>query len=520
MPARDLHSVPLKLPATAAIRLVACACAALAAFVGPVFAADADPAESTPQISLTIRDVVVLALRNSRALDSARVNRSVERFALRIAEDEFRPRITLDAFSDRDVVEAVDETSGIGSAIRLRVPTGGEFAVSTRVADLGLAGVGQSASDGSAVDVTFVQPLLRGAGFGVARAALRTARVREEINALSFEATVIELTTRAVRAYRAYVQAGQRDEIAARSLQRARELLEVNRLLVQAGRMAERDVIQAEADIARRELDVVSARGGLDAARLNLLDVLDLDTRVRFGPVEGLGTGPAGSAVDAKSALETAFAQRPDHRISLLDLRNAETDVLVARNGRLWDLSLTLGRTFTGSDDGFRGALGSLDRSGHRVTLDLSVPVGRGAAGPAQLEHRRSVAALRNARNRHEELRQRIDIEVRNAVRSVELAARRVALAGRARELAAQKTAIEREKLNLGVTTNFQLVAFENDLVLAENAELDALVDHLNAATELDRTMGTTLSRWGIEIDRVEHALDGAERFGVEGSDG
>ena len=502
---------------------MALACVTLATFARPAFADDADLAKGAPrQIDLTVRNVVVLALRNSRALDSARVNRSVERFALRIAEDEFRPSITLDAFADRDVTEAVDETSGIGSAIRLRVPTGGEFAVSTRVADLGLAGGGgEFASHGSAVDVTFVQPLLRGAGFGVARAALRTARVQEQINVLSFESTVIELTTRAIRAYRVYVQAQRRDEIAARSLQRARELLEVNRLLVQAGRMAERDVIQAQADIARRELDVVSARGGLDAARLNLLDVLDLDTRVRFGAVEGLGTVPAGSSVNVEVALMTALERRPDHRISLLDIRNAETQVLVARNERLWDLSLTLGRTFTGSDDGFARALGSLDRSGHRVALDLSVPVGRAAAGPAQLEHRRSVAALRSAQNRHEDLRQRIAIEVRNAVREVELAARRVELAGKARELAAQKTEIEREKLNLGVTTNFQLVTFENDLVLAENAELDALVNHLNAATELDRTIGGTLRRWGIEIDRVENMIDSTERFGVaEGSGG
>lgn len=493
----------------------------LATYPQAALAQDLDSDDAAPpQVDLTVRDVIVLALRNSRALDSARTNRSVERFALRIAENEFRPRVTLDAFADRDVTEVVDETSGIGSAIRLRVPTGGEFAVSTRVADLGY-GAPQDASRSSAVDVTFVQPLLRGAGFGVARAALRTAKVQEEINVLSFKSTVIELTTRAVRAYRAYVLAGQRDQIAARSLQRAQELLAVNQLLVQAGRMAERDVIQAEADIARRELDVVAARGRVDAARLGLLDVMDMDTRLRFGTVDGLDAGPAGPSVGIETALATAFAMRPDHGISLLGISNAETRVLVARNERLWDLSLTLGSTFTGSDDGFASAIGDLDRSGHRVALDLNIPVGPAAAGPARLEHRRSVAALRSVRNRHEDLRQRIAIEVRNAVREVELAARRVELAGRARELAAQKTAIEREKLNLGVTTNFQLVAFENDLVLAENAELDALVDHLNAATELDRTMGTTLGRWGIEIDRVESDAGDAERFGVaEGSGG
>lgn len=76
-------------------------------------------------------------------------------------------------------------------------------------------------------------------------------------------------------------------------------------------------------------------------------------------------------------------------------------------------------------------------------------------------------------------------------MRNVGLAEQSVVVARRARELSEQKTEIEREKLRLGVTTNFQLVTFENDLVLAEIAELDALVGHLNATTNLDRTLGT-----------------------------
>jgi len=489
---------------------------AVAGMLGQAALGAAPDVSGGTAVDLTVRNAIVLALRNSRQLQNARLDRSVERFALRVAEDEFRPRITLDAYADRNETDVVDETVGIGSAIRLRVPTGGELAVASRVADLG-RGAPEFASHASVVELTFVQPLLRGAGFGTARAALRTARVNEEINVLAFKSAVIELTSRTVRAYRAYVQAGRRNEIAARSLERARELLEVNRLLVQAGRMAERDVIQAEADIALRELDAVAAHGGLDAAHLGLLDVLDLDVGTRFEMAEELGAGqPQVPPIDAGKALETALANRPDHRIGLLGIRNAETRALVARNGRLWDLSITLGRTFRGADDGLASALNDLDRTGNRVSLDLNVPVGRAAAAQAQLEHRRAAADLRIARNGLDDLRQRIAIEVRNAVRDFELTAQRIELARKARSLAEQKTEIEREKLNLGVTTNFQLVAFENALVLAENAELDALVDHLNAATALDRALGTTLERWGIELGRVEQDAGGGERFGID----
>ena len=512
--------LPVTVPQVAVAKARAGRYAVTAGFVAGALAQCALCAETGVEgatVELTVRDAIVLALRNSRSLENARLDRSVERFALRVAEAEFRPRVTFEAYADRNEAGVVSETAGIASAARLRIPTGGEFAVGSRVSDLPGGGP-DPAFHAATVELTFVQPLLRGAGFGAARAALRTARTDEEINVLAFQAAVIELTSRAVSAYRAYVRAGRRQEIAVRSLERARDLLDVNRLLVQAGRMAERDVIQAEADIARRELDVVAARGGLDAARLHLVDVLDLDTATRFDVTEELGSGePETRTIDSGTALETALTNRPDYTIGVLGIRNAERRVLVARNNRLWDLSLTLGRTLSGQDDSFTTAIGALDRTGNRVSLDLEVPVGRPAAAQAQLAHRRAATGLGNARNALAELRQRIAIEVRNALRDVELAQQRVELARKARTLAQQKTQIEREKLNLGVTTNFQLVAFQNDLVLAENAELDAVVAHLDAHTTLDRTLGTTLQRWGIAIDRVEHGTAEGDDFGVKG---
>ena len=469
----------------------------------------------SPTLDLTVQDVIVLALRNSRRLSNARLSRSVERFALRIAETEFRPRVTVEAYADRDVADVTSETSGVLSAIRLRIPTGGEISMASRVTDLDPQDSGLSSHAGL-VDLTITQPLLRGAGFGVGRAALRTARTNEEINVLAFKSLIIDLTSLAVRAYRAYVQAGRREEIATRSLQRAQELLEVNQLLVETGRMAAREVIQAEADIARRELDVVASGGSLDSARLTLIDLLDLDTQTQFGKTDALDPEQVERvALEPDAALETAFANRPDYLAGLLGLRNAETRAMVAKNDRLWDLSLTLGTSFTGEDKGYIDALRDLDRQGHRVALDLSVPIGRAARGPLDLAYRSAAVNVEITRTNLDDLRQRIAIDVRNALRNVDLALQRVDIAQKARDLAQQKTEIERQKLSLGVSTNFQLVTFENDLVLAENAELNAVVEYLNAITELDRTLGKTLDRWSIDIDRVEHNVSAAERFGV-----
>ena len=476
--------------------------------------AQQDSAE-TATLDLTLQNVIILALRNNRLLENSRLNRSVERFALTVAEDEFRPRFTLEPYADRSEMDQVEQSSGIRSAIRLRIPTGGEFALSSRISNLH-EGSPTLASHSGLVDLTFVQPLLRGGGFKAARASLHSARLKEEVNVLYFEDAVMSLITRAVRTYRAYIQAQRRNDIALRSLKRAEELLEVNRLLVQAGRMADRDVIQTEADIARRELDVLSSQVNLDASRLDLVDVLDLDTETYFNIAVELGEGqPGAHSVNIDEALKIALLSRPDHQIGVLGVNDAEYNVEVSQNRRLWDLSLSVGRTFSASDDEFSDTINSLEETGNRVRLELEVPVGRTANGQRQLQHRQAIASLEIAKNNLADLRQRIAIEVRNAVRDVELAEQRVQIAKKAKSLTQEKAEIEREKLNLGVTTNFQLVAFENDLVVAENAELDALVNHLNASTLLDQTLGTTLDRWGIEIEKVEHSQETGERFGI-----
>ena len=71
------------------------------------------------------------------------------------------------------------------------------------------------------------------------------------------------------------------------------------------------------------------------------------------------------------------------------------------------------------------------------------------------------------------------------------------------RALAEEKLEIERSKLQQGLSSTFQLSRFEEDLVRAQNAEVDALIDHENALTTLDRTLGTTLETWDIGVEQV-----------------
>jgi len=100
-----------------------------------------------------------------------------------------------------------------------------------------------------------------------------------------------------------------------------------------------------------------------------------------------------------------------------------------------------------------------------------------------------------------EKLRDTIEIDIKDAIRDVEIKMKQVTLAQQSRKLSEKKLEIETEKMKAGRSTNFQLVTYQNDLVTAQNNELSAIITYLNALTTLDRTLGTTLAKWSIKVE-------------------
>ena len=540
---------------------VACGIVALCAGVSPASAAPRDaptsvdsPSPPTPNIGprlaesdalvppgidLALTDAIALAMRNNRRLVNGRLDRAVQRFALVVAEDKFKPDVNIGSFQRFETEEGgwARDDYGATVAATLRLPTGARLDLVNAVAG---GGFGAPGFDG-ALTLRFTQPWLKGGGIRVNTASVRIARATERIDALVFERAIGDVATAVVVAYRSLLQAEQRVGISARSLQRAQDLLATNRALIRAGRMAELEVVQAEADVAERELVLVGAENRLDRARLTLIDTLDVDTDAVLHPTETLNvdrarsagarrmaehcaSAPNGAAAEGRARntlpagdcqaapapmIALALENRPEYQQALLRVQNAEAELLLARNNRLWDLSTTVAMDVGANADSFGVAFdrpfGLVPDDDLRVALRLDVPIGEVAAKQRHLNAR---ASLARARTDLAELRQSIDIDVRNAVRDVDARLRQVALASRASELAARKLQAERQKLNLGLTTNFRMIRFEDDLVRAQNSELEATISYLNALASLDQTLGTTLQTWGLEVEGVERLGD------------
>lgn len=468
-----------------------------------------DSSDLGPVLELDLPGAIALALTANRDIQSAYLGRISEEYSLRVAEDRFRP--DLDLIADGEIGQSGDrsnpfdtEVAALSQRLSLLAPTGG--AVSLTWANRRESTPSGAATYEAGLELSVVQPLLRGGGFAVNRAPVRIARINERINVLTLRSTINRIITDVVTGYRQLMLEERRLDIAERSLIRARRLLETNRALIDAGRMARQDIVQTEADASQRELDLVSAQNTADSARLALLDTLDIDPETRLKLTKTLRLEEAGG-LDFETAYARALASRPTYLQALLRLEIARIDTRTARNERLWRLDASVTASVAGfSDEGPGAALEDWndDPVQYRAGLQLTVPIG-------DRSRKRGVIDAEVARRRLElsaqEVREAVRIDIKDRVRTIESLRRQVDLAQRAAELAARQLEIENLKLSQGRSSNFQVLDFENQLITAQINEATAEVSYLNARTQLDEALGTSMETWRIpfEVRRYEN---------------
>lgn len=323
-------------------------------------------------------------------------------------------------------------------------------------------------------------------------APIHIARLQEEINRLQLEATVAGTVSAVIISYRGLVQAQEQVALAEASLERTRALLETNRALIQAGRMAAADIVQTESGVANQEVAVLQARQQVVSAQLRLLQLLALASRTNVVAVEPMTANRV--EVDVDRALETAFAARIDLLAQRKSLEQTRQSMIIARNQRLWDLSLVATAT---RDDGPR-FFDRYDETDTTVGLRLSLPIGDLSRRQAWLA---SETAMQTAELAYEEMQQSVEIQVLDAVQAVEAGWRQVEAARRARTLSAQALEIGQERLRFGRSSNFEVLSLQADLRAADVQALSADIAYLNALTALDQQIGSTLETWRISLN-------------------
>lgn len=356
----------------------------------------------------------------------------------------------------------------------------------------------------SSLSLGVSQPLLRDFSFDgrmqrapILRAEFASAQAREEARLRAM------LAVKATEdAYWTLVQSCKSYEVNVGAHELAQKQLELTRRQIAAGVLPDSDVIGVEGTVAQRELGVVRAEAQVDRAADQLRALLNLPPGQWVDPILPVDAPTfAHVEVPYATAVERAMASRPELKESALDLRRIALDLDVARNSRLPRLDLRAGVGTLGQDPQYRQAVDdTLHAQGVQWSVGASLswaPLG----GAARAERRRLESALRQNGLGREQFLVALRSQIREALRSIDTAERQLHASAKFRDLAERNLDVEQRRFLNGLSSNFLVAQRQAELAQARLAELDALIAHEKATSDLQLATGELLETRRLRFD-------------------
>lgn len=491
--------------------LAAVAIAALAA--APAHAEDA-PAAGTDQ-HLTLDECLHLVVAKNPDLASSRLDAQLG--DLDLASTEHRYGLFFDAGpSVNRSISPTDQTLVSGGvsqlqelnqtyklSLRQELQSGGNVTLGFQngVTDTNSKGVDINPAYTPEATFTFTQPLMRNALTGLRDVTLARLQARQQ--RLRVQDKLMSTVADAESAYWSLVAARKGLEVREQSLKLVQDLVHIDEEKAKAGLLAKLDVLQAKASLAVRDGDLLAARRDLAKAQDKLRAMID--PNLQDAAWEG-AIVPADlptfkpRAVSFSTSWQIARARRRDLAVSALERERTGTQLDESGN-HLWpklDLTGSAGVTNLGGD--FNQAVTDLPslrnyNLGAGVTMEW--PLGHTSD---QDEYTKSRLRKEQADLADRATRQRAYAEVRDAVRDVDIDAKRVEATRLARDLAFAKLDAEQAKLKAGLSTNFEVLQFQEDYEQASLQEVQATIEYLQAQTRLEQVQGTLLEARGLVV--------------------
>ena len=410
-------------------------------------------------------------------------------------------------------------TSFSGSYAQL-FPTGLSYFVS-------LSGLRQSTTENrlfnpevsTRLSAGFNQPLLNGRGRLSNLRFVTVARNNRRIVEDVFRQQVITTLVAVENAYWDLVSFQESVKVAQRSLDVAGKLLDNNRRQAEIGTLAPLDVVAADSEVAARQRDLIVAQTNAQLQETRLKNMLTrkpepLLDAANITPVTPMPVPRDEDIPAVQDALKLALENRPDLRQAVGNLENQSLALNFTKQNLLPEAAvfgLLAGAGLDGNN--LLGAGGAIDSLGQAFSYDfpeyaggLSVSLSlRNRAAQAdnlraQLETAQQQLSLQRSQNQ-------VALEIRQAIIGLLQGKAQMQAAAEASRLANETLDAEQKKLDAGVSTSYQTILRERDYVTAQQTELQTSGSYAKALVEMDRAMGATLVRNGIEL---QDALSGA----------
>ncbi len=477
------------------------------------------------ELRLSLRESVLLALKNNLDIAIANYNPKITAEAIIIAKAVFDPVASITADGNRTVTPAATALAGanvsktenvdLNAALVQQLPFGASYTLSltnnrfdtnSRFAQPGPPNFGINPSYKTFLTLSVTQNLLKNFGVDVNTAPIKIARNDQAISVTQFRQQANQVITSVHTRYWDLVFAIENLEVQRRSLRLARELEELNKARVRAGVAAPVEVTQAEAQAAARVQDVILAEKAVKDAEDQLKLILNIPDgeKIWAKTIVPADTPPFEvGPVNAEASIQEALEKRPEYAAGKLTLQNSDLNLRVARNQLLPSLQVQGSLGLNGLNESNQGLgsdytrLTSGDFPFWSAALVLSYPLGNRAARSAFIQARLTDD---QARTSLLNLKRQIVSQVREAVRRIDADVRRVEATRAARALAEEQLRVEQKRLQAGVTTTFNVLSFQRDLAAAQANEIQAITTYNQDLANLELQKGTVLEKNRLEL--------------------
>lgn len=461
-------------------------------------------------LRLTLAGAVIMALENNRAL-------LVEKLEPRIQDtyvDEERAAFdTLAAGelvmgrsdgqtpTDDGVRNVTDEEAAAVVSLSRLFPAGTTVALEAATA-INDSSLYRDPFVETAVGLSVTQALLRGFGAAVNTVRLRQAELDTRISQHELQGFGESLVARVEAGYYNLALARRQVDIVRESLRVAEQQLAETEQMIEVGTLAEAELPAVQAEVALQRQALIAAESERESLRLELLRLLNPPGGTLWDRQVELIHPPEVPEIRLAPVAEhvaVALRMRPELRQARLENERRQLEVVQTRNGLLprLDLFVSLGKT--GFADSFSRSAESIDDRHYTVQagLEFAYPPANRAA---RARHRRARLQEQQAEKALANLQQLVEMDVRRAYIEVHRAHRQIAASTATRRFQEEKARIEVEKFRVGRSTNFLVAQAQRDLLSSRIAEVRAVVDYLNALTDLFRLDGSLLARRGFSV--------------------
>jgi outer membrane protein len=383
----------------------------------------------------------------------------------------------------------------------------------------------------AALSLTVTQHLLQGWGSPVNTRQIRIAKNNREVSDLTFKAQVITTVAAIMDLYWDLVAYNENVRVQRDALAANQRLLNDNTKQVEVGTLASIEIVRAEAEIAASQ----------QALTVALTQLLQQETILKNALSRTGVLGPAISSAhviltdhirvpDAEAIspiqdqVAQAFASRPELAQFRILMQNQEIGIRGTRSELLPVLDLVGGL----SNNGLAGSVSTLPQAGgipraptgffiggygtvlsqlfqrnfpnYSVGFNLNIPL-RNRAAQADLIN--SELALRQQQIGVQRMENQVRVEVQNAVIGVQQARAQYDSAIKQRLLQQQTVEAEQKKLEMGVSTTYNVILTQRDLTTAESNLVAAESAYSKAKVEMDRSTGQTLYNNNVSLEEA-----------------